>query len=126
MIARFLLQLQVGGNTHISSVHVASSVPNSDLSFATSDLVRSTRMPLIDPLSVSTNDVHAARRVLGVEAALIVLQSEMQQVIEYDGNRIHWKHTYLLAESIMKYSTCAPSHGTAWAKRKRRPAPGLL
>ena len=107
VVARGLLQLHIDGQLGVQSVHPGAQ-DGADLSFATNDMRSVINMPLLDPLSVQTNDVHAACGVLGVEAALNILFQEMQRVIEYDGNRIHWKHTYLLAENIMQRGFMCP------------------
>ena len=117
LIARHVLQTHIRGTPGITAVFV-SEEETFDVTLATSSISSVIQIPCLNPLSVYCNDIQSTQHVFGVEAALCTLQREMQKVLEYDGNQIHWKHIYLLAENIMQRGYMCPITRHGMGKKK--------
>lgn len=103
-VADFCMKLVVRGVEGVKRVYSENGL----ISFHTTKILPVAAVSVIDPLTCTSNDVHAVLEVLGVEAALITLYTEMQKVIQFDGNCIHWKYVYLLAENILHRGYMCP------------------
>ena len=103
-VARFCMKIMIRGIPEVGGAYVDEA----GVSFNTNLVLPLASLSLINPLTCTSNDVHAVLHALGVEAALVTLYTEMQKVIQFDGNRIHWKYVYLLAESIMHRGYMCP------------------
>ena len=113
-IAMFCMKLHIRGLKEVTNAYIDSN----GISFQTNTLLPIASMSIIDPLSCTSNDIHTVLDSLGVEAALITLYIEMQKVIQFDGNKIHWKYVYLLAESIMHRGYMCPITRHGMGKKK--------
>ena len=103
-IAKFCMRIHIRGIPGVRNAYFE----NGELSFKTQDILSVASISLTDPLTCTSNDVNAVTNILGVEAGLTTLYTEMQKVIQFDGNKIHWKYVYLLAESIMHRGYMCP------------------
>lgn len=57
-------------------------------------------LPFVDPTRLYSNDLHEMFRVLGIEATLLFICHEIENVLSFDGTYIDVHHLYLLSERM--------------------------
>jgi hypothetical protein len=62
----------------------------------------------VDPLKTTTNNIQEVLNVLGVEAALCLLQAELHRVLSFDGSYVDPRHTWLLADTVARSGSINP------------------
>jgi DNA-directed RNA polymerase II subunit RPB1 len=64
--------------------------------------------PDIDLLKTTTNNIQEVARILGVEAALCLMQSELHRVLSFDGSYVDPRHTWLLSDTVARSGIINP------------------
>ena len=62
----------------------------------------------VDILRTTTNNIQEVSRVLGVEAALCLMQSELHRVLSFDGSYVDPRHTWLLSDTVARSGIINP------------------
>jgi hypothetical protein len=62
----------------------------------------------VDLLKTTTNNIQEVARILGVEAALCLMQSELHRVLSFDGSYVDPRHTWLLADTVARSGVINP------------------
>jgi len=73
-----------------------------------SDLLEVAQMVEVDVLRTTTNNIQEVARILGVEAALCLMQSELHRVLSFDGSYVDPRHTWLLADTVARSGCINP------------------
>jgi DNA-directed RNA polymerase II subunit RPB1 len=73
-----------------------------------SDLLEVAQLSEVDALKTTTNNIQEVARVLGVEAALCLMQSELHRVLSFDGSYVDPRHTWLLADTVARSGSINP------------------
>jgi DNA-directed RNA polymerase II subunit RPB1 len=73
-----------------------------------SDLATLANLPEVDALNTITNNIQEALNLLGVEAAICLLQSELHRVLSFDGSYVDPRHTWLLADTVARSGSINP------------------
>ena len=67
-----------------------------------SDLRTVSRLPSIDPLKTTSNNIQEIYELLGVEAAACLMQAELHRVLSFDGSHVDPRHTWLLSDTVTR------------------------
>ena len=67
-----------------------------------SDMIEVAQLSEVDALQTTTNNIQEVARVLGVEAALCLMQSELHRVLSFDGSYVDPRHTWLLSDTVAR------------------------
>ena len=73
-----------------------------------SDLLEIAEFPEVDSLHSSTNNIQEISKILGVEAALCLMQSELHRVLSFDGSYVDPRHTWLLSDTVARSGSINP------------------
>ena len=73
-----------------------------------SDIIEIAQLSEVDALKTSTNNIQEVARVLGVEAALCLMQSELHRVLSFDGSYVDPRHTWLLSDTVARSGLINP------------------
>jgi DNA-directed RNA polymerase II subunit RPB1 len=73
-----------------------------------SDLASLGMLSEVDPLKTTTNNIQEVLNLLGVEAALCLLQAELHRVLSFDGSYVDPRHTWLLADTVARSGSINP------------------
>lgn len=92
--------------------YIKKAVPSFDGSWMVetegSDLLEVAQLSEVDALNTTTNNIQEVARVLGVEAALCLMQSELHRVLSFDGSYVDPRHTWLLADTVARSGSINP------------------
>jgi DNA-directed RNA polymerase II subunit RPB1 len=66
------------------------------------------KLPGVDPLNTSTNNIQEVACNLGLEAAVCLMQAELHRVLSFDGSYVDPRHTWLLADTVARSGCINP------------------
>jgi DNA-directed RNA polymerase II subunit RPB1 len=66
------------------------------------------KLPGVDPLKTSTNNIQEVACHLGLEAAVCLMQAELHRVLSFDGSYVDPRHTWLLTDTVARSGSINP------------------
>jgi DNA-directed RNA polymerase II subunit RPB1 len=73
-----------------------------------SDILEVAQLADVDALKTTTNNIQEVCYLLGAEAAIGLMQSELHRVLSFDGSYVDPRHTWLLTDTVARSGTINP------------------
>jgi len=89
--------------------YIKKAIPvNEAIETEGSDLISLSELMEVNPLKTTTNNIIETMNILGIEAALALMQSELHRVLSFDGSYVDPRHTWLLADTVGRSGNINP------------------
>ena len=73
-----------------------------------SDILEIAQLADVDALRTTTNNIQEVCSILGAEAAIGLMQSELHRVLSFDGSFVDPRHTWLLTDTVARSGSINP------------------